>query len=182
MSMLARTDPAKHAAISHKVQLAMAGAQAIEQERAAKAQWEQQQFQQWSKNEDKALLSKAPELADRDVSAKTAKISLQALHNVGFTDQELGAAWHGASNIAMRDHRVQLLILKAARYDEARAGVGRPAAKPVPPVQKPGVAPTDYAADVGEIQNLRRELRGATGQRALKIAAKLHGAERRARG
>ena len=72
---------------------------------------------------------------------KVSKAALKSLKDVGYTEQELAAAWNGQP-FSMRDHRAQLLIWKAAQYDMARAGVGRPEAPPLPPVQRPGIAPS----------------------------------------
>jgi hypothetical protein len=101
---------------------------------------------------------------------------------VGFSDEELKPAWQGAAGFSLRDHRVQLVLMKAALYDEAKAGIGRPAQKPVSPVQKPGVAANSGGASDDDIQDLRSQLRKAKGMQSVRIAARLHSAQRRARG
>ena len=72
---------------------------------------------------------------------KVSRAALKSLKDVGYTEDELAAAWNGAP-VSMRDHRAQLLIWKAAQYDMAKAGVGRPEPKPLPAVQRPGIAPS----------------------------------------
>jgi hypothetical protein len=96
-------------------------------------------WSKYEKAEDAAFERAAPEMADRETTRKNGDIAVATLRNVGFSDQDLARAWNGEVSISMRDHRAQLLILKAAKYDEAQRATAHPV-RNVPQVQRPGVA------------------------------------------
>jgi hypothetical protein len=78
------------------------------------------------------------------------------------------------------DHRVQLLIRDAIRLRDAQERARDVHARPVPPVQKPGVALPKGAARDAHIQNLSKQLDNARGMEALRLAAQLTVERRRA--
>lgn len=124
--------------------------------------------------QDQLLVDRAPELADKTRAAKIADSASSLLKDVGFTDQELSQLWNGEASISLRDHRMQLLLLDGVKYREAKTA--KPAPKPVPPVQRPGVSKVANAAD-DAIQALKASFeRNPTP----KTAAALRAAERRA--
>lgn len=146
-------------------------------ERAAK-------FAEFAKAQDALLMEKVPDLADQDKAAKLQKAALGVLHDAGFSDQELSQSWNGEGAFNLRDHRWQMVVLKAAKYDAAQQAVTEKVttakAKPLPPVQRPGVAQPKGAQREATIQALNQRLDGARGNNALRIAADLI-AERRRR-
>ena len=150
--------------------------------REANAAQERQQAafkQQWSDyaaKQDQLLNDRAPELADKSKAEKIAKAAQDVLKDVGFTTEELAQAWNGEASLSLRDHRTQLLILDAVKYREAKANV-KPAAKPVPPVQRPGVSRAPTSADDAEIQALQKRFERSGNPRD---AAALLSARRRA--
>ena len=68
---------------------------------------------------------------------------------------------------------MQELIHKAARWDEAQEAKKTVAAKPLPPVQRPGVTQSGKPGRDAEITTLKRQLNSATGLQALRIATQL---------
>jgi hypothetical protein len=99
------------------------------------------------------------------------------LKDRGFTAPELHALYQGRGALSLRDHRLQLLILDAVKFHDAQKAAKEAAAKPVPPVQRPGVAQPRNAAADQHIQNLKQKLDQSG---SLKDAAALVAARRKA--
>lgn len=135
------------------------------------------QWSEFATKQDQLLLDKAPELADKSKSAKIADGAVSLLRDIGFDDKELASAWNGETSVSLRDHRMQLLILDAMKYREAKSSVAKPTAKPVPPVQRPGVSKAPTSAKDAEIQTLENRF-NRTGN--LRDAAALRLARQRA--
>ena len=180
LSIIEKQDPQRFAAIRSKLASASAIMEQTRQIQAAQAQQTRAAFHSWALEQDKALLDRAPELADAGVSDKTARAALKSLKDAGFTEQEIARAWHG-DPVSLRDHRSQLLLWKASRFDEAMAGIAHPSQKPVPPVQRPGIARSTNEAASDHLGELNREFRKASGTNQLRLGAKLLSAQRRAR-
>jgi hypothetical protein len=138
-------------------------------------------FAEFAKREDDLLTEKAPEMTDPKKAAELQGKAVAALKAIGFDDAELGQAWNGHKELSLRDHRVQLLIRDATQWREAQAKARTAAAKPVPPVQRPGSAQPRGAAAEQRIQNLNKQLENASGVNSLRVAAKLVAARRAAR-
>ena len=56
--------------------------------------------------------AKVPEIAN-DPDMKVSRAALKSLKDVGYSEEELAAAWNGAP-FSMRDHRAQLLDLEGS--------------------------------------------------------------------
>jgi hypothetical protein len=121
---------------------------------------------------------KVPEMADPSAVAKLQSAAVAALAHHGFEQSELAASWHGHKDFSLRDHRVQLLVRDAILWREAKAKAKAAAAKPLPPVQRPGVSQAKGAAQDALVENLSEKLE-ASG--SLKDAAALLRARRAAR-
>jgi hypothetical protein len=145
-------------------------------ERAAK-------FAEFAKAQDALLIEKVPDLADKDKAAKLQKAALGVLHDAGFTDQELSQSWNGEGAFNLRDHRWQAVVIKAAKYDAAQQTVAEKVtaakAKPLPPVQRPGVAQPKGAQREATIQALTQRLDKSSGINALRAASQLIAERRR---
>jgi hypothetical protein len=121
-----------------------------------KAQQEQQQaWDRWSAEQDRLFNEKAPEIADPVKGPVARKAAQDTLTAVGFNQDELVDSWNRG---LLRDHRVQLLVWKAARFDQAEAASKKAAAKPVPQVQRPGVSRPRGAADSEAVDALTQQL------------------------
>jgi hypothetical protein len=155
---------------------AMAGelAQAQARQDAERAE----QFQAFARRHDVLFHEKVPEFSDAAQAAKLQSAAVAVLREHGFEDTELAASWQGQKDLSLRDHRLQLVIRDAIRWREAQAKAKAAAAKPLPPVQRPGASQARGAALDAQIQTLDKKL--ATSG-SLKDAAALLKARRAAR-
>lgn len=152
--------------------------------RAAQTRQAQDFEQKWNdfaNREDKLLVDKIPELAKKDFSQKTADAARSLLNDIGFSDEDLGSLWNGKASVSLRDHRVQQLIHDAVRYREAKANIAKPSPKPLPPVQKPGVAAPKGAGDRTKLDDINKRLEKATGKEATDLAYEALQLQRRLR-
>jgi hypothetical protein len=149
--------------------------QEVEQSRYRQQTEFQTKWAEFAQREDTKVMEAIPELSDPTQREQIQKSAVNYLRDVGFTDQELGQAWNGQASISPRDHRFQILVRDAAKYREAQKNATKTltTAKPLPPVQKPGVAPAKGAAQSQLIQDLSKQL-DKTGD--LKVAARLRAA------
>lgn len=127
----------------------------LQQSEQRKAQESQKQTAERKTREHSLLMEKAPEFSDPKKLDAAQKAVVQALRNEGFTDDELPTI---ASNALMDDHRMQLMLWKAARFDELQKVKVEAVKKPLPPVQKPGAAAPRGAAGAESVQTLSRRL------------------------
>ena len=152
-----------------------------EQQLAASAQRQLQERQvrlaEYVKREQGLFVEKAPEAADPAERGKLERSASAMLHELGFSDQELGELFHGHRELSLHDHRLQLLIRDGIRFRDAQKAAKEASARPVPPVQRPGVTQAWGAAQDAVVQNLTRRL-DQTGN--LKDAAKLLAERRKA--
>jgi hypothetical protein len=124
------------------------------------------------------LIEKLPEYADEAQRERIQAAGKIVLNDLGYDDTELGQLWRGERDLSFHDHRLHLLVRDAARWRDAQGKARATQAKPLPPVQRPGVAQPRGAAREAALQSLSRQLDSAKGMNALRAAAKLV-AERR---
>jgi hypothetical protein len=124
-----------------------------------------------------ALVEKVPEIADPAQRSKLEHAALGMLRELGFSDQELTALYQGRADLSLHDHRLQLLIRDGVRLRDAQKAAKEASLKPVPPVQRPGVAQPRGAAQDAVVQSLSKRLE-QTGN--LKDAARLLAERRKA--
>lgn len=177
----ATSNPERAAAIQAKVHDALLVAQAAEQAAAQQRQQQQQanrtQWQQYQQAEDKKFDEKYPEYADAKSCVAIADAVVKTAENAGISKENLLKSYTGQLQFDTRSAAVQEILLKAALYDQAKAGVAH-ADKPlnVPPVQRPG-AWHPSSGDDGEIAALTRRvaktgsLKDATALRLAKLRA-----------
>jgi hypothetical protein len=151
---------------------------AVQQEfRAAQARHAEEHRARWgefTRRQDDLFLEKAPEMVDKATAAKLQSAAVEVLRDIGFTEPELAQMWNGQSHLSLRDHRVQLLIRDGVRFREAQQKAKEAIAKPVPNVQRPGVAQSRSAASDANIQALihRLEQSGSAKDAAALVAAR----------
>ncbi len=149
------------------------GLEALQQAHA-RAAWHQ-----YREIEDAKFHQFAPELSD-PAKAHVMRSGVRTMLNeLGFGNDELTRAWNGESGFSVRDHRAQRLIRDAFLWRQAQSKAKQVTRAPVPPVQRPGTY-RPGAGDVETVQRLQRELEGATGDRAVRLATSLHRARRAA--
>jgi len=96
------------------------------------------------------------------------------LKDVGFSDDEVTAAWAGKTGVPLRDYRVQMLLADGARWRMAQAKANQVTKAPIPEVLRPGTFRPRGAGNEEQISRIQRELEGAKGDRALRLATRLH--------
>lgn len=134
-------------------------------------------FSEYTKEQDRLLNERAPELADKSASEKLTKAAQGYLAELGFKPEELNQAWEGRANFSLRDHRIGLLILDGVKYQQAKANIAKPAPKPVPQVQRPGTSNAPIGAKDAEVQTHEKRFERDP---SLKNAAALRLARQRA--
>ncbi len=116
----------------------------------------QKQWSEYAEKQDKLASELIPDLADKSKATKLGEAVLATVERVGFTKEEFAKAWTGEASISPRDARWQQILEKAARYDQAKQNVAKPAAKPIPAVQRPGTSKAPVSARDTEIQTLEK--------------------------
>jgi len=153
LERLSHEDPLRLAEFEEYRDNATKGLQAYAQQaQQQQAAWSQH-HENFGKQQDEAFVKAHPELNDPKIKAEIAQATLTELRGAGFTDQDIAKAWHGVAGLPLRHSAVQSLLLDAVRYRLAqknvREGRGR---KPVPPVQRPGVATDKFTANEGALR------------------------------
>ena len=132
---------------------------AYEQEQAGKRQ-QQEHLASWTKfqNDENAKAAELhPELADPEKAKHLREGVVELFRDKGFTDNDLNSMAAGATYSPF-DHRWQSILVDALKYREAQKAKPVAVAKPVPPVQRPGVAPPRGAAKTENLQALSAKL------------------------
>ena len=106
--------------------------------------------------------------------------AISVLKDLGFEEAELARSWNGEGEIPLRDHRMQLLIRDAILWRDAQQKAAAAVKRPVPPVQRQGVAQTKNAGREVQSAQLSKQLENASGQNASRMAAALVAAHRAA--
>jgi hypothetical protein len=153
---------------------------AIQQELVAAQQRQHAEFAQhwenYAREQDRMFSEKVPEFSDPNKAKPLQELAVKALQeDYGFSHEEMLNAWNGP----FRDHRVQQMLLDAARYRQLKKNPPKPTAKPVPPVQRPGTASSANAGTEAEIKALEQKLQKSG---SIKDAAALMAARRRLTG
>ena len=169
---LAVNDPARYVQWDAKTkqfgqwQAELQNAQQRQQQEAS------EQLQKWTKSQDEEIekeFEKVPE-SERKTLANEAK---SMLLEYGMPEADLGNLWERS---ILRSAPLQRVMADAARYRLAKRTAAKPAPKPVPAVQRPGVAQPKGADD--SVQALKEAFeRNPT----VKNGAALQRAERAAR-
>jgi hypothetical protein len=94
------------------------------------------QLADWVKSQDAEIereFSNVPPTEQTAIANKAKDL----LIDYGFSEDQLGNLWNSS---ILRSAPMQRILADAARYNIAKANAAKPAAKPVPPVQRPGNA------------------------------------------
>lgn len=137
-----------------------------------------EKFSKYADEQDKLAIEEIPELADNEKGNKLRSQVQNYLSNIGVSQDDLAASWNGKAGISLRDAKWQRVLADAARYQEVKTAGRNAVAKPLPPVQRPGVAKAPGADKATQIQALQQQLSSASGQKAIRIAAQLMRLER----
>jgi hypothetical protein len=100
----------------------------------------------------------------------------RTLENAGLSAEEIHHLWNGDHSIDVHSSVLQLMLAKAAMWDSATAKAHQVRQVNLPQVQKPGVYRAPDSG--GDVRDLQRQLRGAKGREALRIATEITRARR----
>jgi hypothetical protein len=159
---------------------------ALHQERQQAEQRQHQErneaFKAWADEQDKRASERVPELADPAKRERVQKEALSYLtETIGWEQDRLAKLWRGEESLSLRDADVQAMVRDAARWQAAQKAAKTAAAKPTPPVQRPGVPQSKADASAQSIKALEARLDRATSVREqVDLAAKLRQARRAA--
>ena len=146
-------------------QVAREKGNALAQQAAAAQQRQQQEAtQRWVEYvnaETQAFTERAPEFANPETATKAQAQAREVLIDVGFGEDELAAMWERGSPLSLRDHRLMLLVRDAMKYRVAQKAAKTATRKPVPPVQRPGTAPSKGEAQAVDLRTLKDRLRSS---------------------
>lgn len=136
--------------------------EAVQREAQAAQVRQQKQQQEWFQNfraeEAMKFVEKAPEFADPEKAPRLQQQAFETLQDIGWSQQEIQAAWNEGAQISVHDHRFQLLVRDAMKYRNAQKATKTAKPKTVPPVQRPGPATGKNEAKASELQALERKL------------------------
>lgn len=133
-----------------------------------------QRFKSYVDEQQAKFLEKAPEWADDAKAAKLQSRSIEVLEEIGFTKPELSEMWNQGKPLSAHDHRFQLLVAKAVRFDEAQKRAAKAKTAPKAPT-RPGVSDGKNAGseEQEKAQQQRFARTGSAEDAAALIAARL---------
>jgi len=175
LQQLAQQNPARFQqamGVLNRVQVLQASAQ---QQQAEQAREHQHQIETWARSQDERLKSFGVELTP----AITNEVAEYARQELGIDRNQLGQILH--ANPILRSAEFTRVIVDATRYRQAGLAKATISARPLPPVQRPGVQQDRVRPEVANIAGLQKQLSEASGNKALRIAAQIKSAQRKAR-
>lgn len=145
-----------------------------EEAKNRQAQIQQAEWSQHVQKENELAAEYIPELADKVKGpALTQRVASELLPELGFKDSELNDLAAGKSKLSIYDHRVQRLLADALKLRDIQSASKAVAAKPLPPVQRPGTV-QPKASQAQKIQALEKQINNASGNAAIRLAAELN--------
>ena len=179
---LAMEDPFRKIQWDVHQQKMQAVAWEAQQADSRKAQEHQTEWAKYVQTENARAAELIPDLADKVKGPALMSRAAEKLTDLGFTSEELGDLANGKSKLGIYDHRVQQLIFDSLKLADIKSAPKPIAAKPLPPVQRPGVARQAGAAISEEIKTLTDKLNrtGSIRDAEALLNAQLRAQERRA--
>lgn len=155
---LLKADPPRYM----RWQLSQTKLAAAQGEAARQAQAQQAEAVKWYegfvKAQDAKFIEAVPDYGDPVKAERLQKAAVETLTEIGFDEGELEDLMRGRKPLHARDHRVQLLVHKAAKWDQAQKAAATAKAKATPPVTRPGVAPDKGASKVAQVTEAQKQL------------------------
>lgn len=148
--------------------------QALHQQRQEQ---ETERFKTWSKEQDDKFSKRFPEFNDPEKGPKLrASVTSYLTKEIGVPENVLPKLWNEP---LFRDEMFQRIVYEASRFHVAQQTAKAAVQKPVPPVQRPGVASSKGERNTADIAVLTKNLDGAkTLTSQLHAAAALRAAKR----
>jgi hypothetical protein len=182
LDYMSKTDPARHAAILGSLNHAGAIQAAAKEAAARQAQMRNAQLSQWAAHENAAFekMIESEATPQRREAVKSEFQNFAKENNL--THQQIATIF--AQNPVLQSAAFSRLVWDALSHRAAkRSAMSNPASRnAVPTVQRPGTARTRSEIAESELGDLKSEFKKAKGNEQLRLAVKLHQAQRRARG
>jgi hypothetical protein len=182
LEIIGRENPARAAEIRVHLDRASAILQANQVAQQQQAQLRQAQLSQWAQKEN-AAFEKMIESEATPQRREAVKSEFQAFaKDNNLTYQQLAQIFQ--QNPAMNSAAFSRLVWDGLSHRAARrSAMSNPASRAaVPTVQRPGTARTRSEIAEADLGELRSQFKKATGNEQLRLAVKLHQAQRRAKG
>jgi hypothetical protein len=182
LDYMSKTDPARHAAILGSLNHAGAIQAAAKEAAAQQAQMRNAQLSQWAAHENAAFekMIESEATPQRREAVKSEFQNFARENNL--TIPQIATIF--AQNPVLQSAAFSRLVWDALSHRAAkRSAMSNPASRnAVPTVQRPGTARTRSEIAESELGDLKSEFKKAKGNEQLRLAVKLHQAQRRARG
>jgi hypothetical protein len=172
LELLAQVDPPAFQKAMNILGRTHAIVQAQQQEQQQRAYVERQQIETWAKAEDARLETMGIKIT-KEVADEVADYA----KSLGIERETLGRAM--VDHPILRSAEVQAMMVAAAKFHALQKTPAKAIPKPVPSVQRPGVARSAGDRDASEITSLRQK---ATATGSAEDAYKLYSARKKARG
>jgi hypothetical protein len=150
LQVLAQVEPERYRVAMDTLQRVGALQQARAQQEQQRAHAEHQQIETWAKAEDARLKTMGVEITN-EVANEVADYA----KSLGIERQALGKAM--MDHPILRSAEVQAMMVAAAKFHALQKAPAKAIPKPVPNVQRPGLARTAGDRDASEIAALRQK-------------------------
>jgi len=127
------------------------------------------------REQEAKLVELIPEMKDpaKATTLRTSAVKM-LVDDYGFSEGDLGALMQTDDGFKiLSDARWQKLIADGLKYHDSLKAKATIAAKPLPPVQRPGVSAPAQNSNTGRIQALNKQLETASGVNQAKIMAEI---------
>jgi hypothetical protein len=158
VTKLANEDPFRYLQWqAHQTKLQAVNAE-LERARGQQTQKQQTEWAEHVQKENELAAELIPDLADKVKGPALTQRAADRLTELGFKPEELNALANGKEKLSIYDHRIQQLIHSDLKLQDIQKAPKAVAAKPLPPVQRPGVARAPGADKSANIQALTDKL------------------------
>jgi len=128
----------------------------------------------YEQEQTKRLIELAPEIADQKKAVTLREGAVKLLTDDRFTMDQLQRWMADDTGHEILSHAAfQKMVLDVMQFEDAKKAPARAIPKPVPPVQRPGVAKGGNPSATQQIQALEQQLSKASGTQAIRLAAQL---------
>lgn len=179
---MAAEDPFRKIQWDTHQQALQAVAWEAQQAEQRKAQEKQSKRANYETEQNKLLIELVPEMADPKKASELRERAVAMLtDDLGLKNDQL-SRWmqDDTGHEILSNAGIQKLIADGLKYRDIKAAPKAIADKPLPPVQRPGVRPPANAGAEKTIQALTSQLDKASGLQAIRLAAELTAAKRKA--
>jgi hypothetical protein len=152
---MAAEDPFRKIQWDTYQQKMQATAYELQQAEQRKTEESKSQWAKFQSEENAKVLELHPELKDPEKSKQFQTAAVELFRSAGFADSDLNAIANG-EKFSPFHAGLQDIIMKAVKYDQLQKAPPKAVPKPVPQVQRPGVAPPKGGTIDASVQEASR--------------------------